>query len=500
MNNLVMQLASSLLVFLISFASPVNAADVPISLFDMSRYDQNIDDWIKPSSNNYHTRLVSKKFQTQRSNQFKHQWLLPWDQTYINDVLNQSPDLYQIEQEVLQAFNNKGKESSKIGYAENFRPYKQAWLDKIIYQMNAAQFQAPQNYNARQRGIVLRNTQARALPTNDVYFHHFTLPGQGYPFDLLQVSSVWAGTPVYIIGTTRDKSWSLVLTPAFIAWVPSNAISKVKDSFANFWSKQIKKSGLVAITHNATSIVDHSGQFLFKGYVGSVFPLYAQKHKELIVLVPVQGPHGQVNKETATLKNTTATLMPMAATPNNFISVMKSLLNRPYGWGGMYFYNDCSQELKSVMAPFGIWLPRHSSYQVNAGKLVNKTSLNTDDRVQYLSQHGHPFMTLVYIGGHVFLYLGNYTNPKTGNDVPLTYQDVWGMVPHDHSRRAVIGQSVIFPLLKSFPQDPTLQSEAANSRPFQVSFLDEMPATSEPYRAMIMLGSRVPLLRDLVGV
>ena len=29
----------------------------------------------------------------------------------------------------------------------------------------------------------------------------------------------------------------------------------------------------------------------------------------------------------------------------------------PYGWGGMYFYNNCSAELKSLFTPFGFGYP-----------------------------------------------------------------------------------------------------------------------------------------------
>jgi hypothetical protein len=84
--------------------------------------------------------------------------------------------------------------------------------------------------------------------------------------------------------------------------------------------------------------------------------------------------------------------------------------------------------------------------------------------------------TLIYIGGHVMLYLGNTT--RDGQVVPVVYQDVWGLRPADNSRRAVIGGSVILPLLLHIPEDPSLQSLAA-TRIFQISIIGA-PAEGTP--------------------
>ncbi len=76
--------------------------------------------------------------------------------------------------------------------------------------------------------------------------------------------------------------------------------------------------------------------------------------------------------------------------------------------------------------------------------------------------------TLIYIGGHVMLYLG--TTRRDGQTVPVVYQDIWGLRPADNSRRSVIGGSVIFPLMTSIPEDPSLQS-LAGTPIFQISIL-----------------------------
>ncbi len=41
-------------------------------------------------------------------------------------------------------------------------------------------------------------------------------------------------------------------------------------------------------------------------------------------------------------------------------------------------------------------------------------------------KQGHPLMTIVHIHGHVFLYLGNYPDPKSkqGSLIARTYQNI----------------------------------------------------------------------------
>jgi cell wall-associated NlpC family hydrolase len=156
--------------------------------------------------------------------------------------------------------------------------------------------------------------------------------------------------------------------------------------------------------------------------------------------------------------------------------VLKALIGRPYGWGNMNFDNDCSSELQSIFAAFGVWLPRHSSTQMSAGHMIDLSASTPAERLDYLSRHGEAMRTLVYIGGHVMLYLGKAS--VDGHVVPIVYQDIWGLQPADDSRRAVIGGSVILPLLLRYPEDPSLESLAATPT-FEISILG-MPVSGAP--------------------
>jgi len=70
------------------------------------------------------------------------------------------------------------------------------------------------------------------------------------------------------------------------------------------------------------------------------------------------------------------------------------------------------------------------------------------------------------------LYLGNYKHD--GQELmPLTYQNIWGLAPASKDKRYVLGQSILFPLLKYYPEYPDAKSLVGSSY-FKFIFLDEL--------------------------
>ncbi|MBU0743969.1 MAG: SH3 domain-containing protein [Gammaproteobacteria bacterium] len=399
----------------------------------------------------------------------------PWDNRYIKETLEKSLAPYILEQKIRGSFDNSSNSNpKKIGYGVNFRPYSAVWINEIIANMNLKQFSSPFKYRPNNRGIAVRNLLARALPTNDPFFYKLSLPGEGYPFDNLQESAIWAGAPVYIIGETSDKQWLLVLTSSYIAWVESDRIAKTSESFIKKW-QQYAKQKMVAITKNKLSIFDLENQYRFNAYIGAVFPGKNINKNTITVLIPIADTYHRAKISFARLNKKDAKIMPLEATPHNFVTIMSSLLGRPYGWGGMYFYNDCSAELQSLYTPFGIWLPRNSSAQINAREKIDLSENSMEEHLKHLLENGKKFITIIYIGAHTITYMGKYPNPNSAAHEPiaLTFQNVWGnLKPADGSYRAVVGKSVLLPLLTKYPEDPKINSQA-NHKYFQISFLDK---------------------------
>lgn len=443
----------------------VKAEQPLLTLFPLDRYTQKVDAWIKPSDPNYETPLLSSEIQKKKAEQFYEHFagsLSPWHQAYVNPHIIHAEAT---QKAAIEKFGNQNKSKNQLGYGVNFRPYPIAWIQKIENNMRLSQF-SQGTYQDKLRGIAINNLHARLLPTEDVHYYSHTLAGEGYPFDNLQMSSIWVGTPVYILGESQDHHWLLVLTPDFVAWVKANGIARVSDIFVKQWQAQAKQN-LAAITRTETPLKNESGRYLYLAYVGSVFPAEVI-HSSLKIMVPVADAQGNARIQYAKVSSENATIIPLKATPKHFAKIIRTLVGRPYGWGNLYFYNDCSAELKNLFTPFGIWLPRQSYDQPQAGKIVDLSSSSKEQRLAYLLEKGRPFMTIVYIGGHVILYTGKHPTL----DVPMTYQNLWGLSPNPPLKRVVIGKAVFLPMLLQYPEDTNLISQSDKGT-FQMIYLDE---------------------------
>jgi cell wall-associated NlpC family hydrolase len=446
-----------------------------ISLFPLNNYSQNINGWIKPDANSQQ-RWLSREKQQQHFDIFKKHYigeLSPWHKNRINYILNQNPNIGTIEQLIIDHYTNAEKPE---GYGINFRPYDVSWIQQIAQNIPIDKL-GKIIYQNRQRAIAIDNLSLRQLPTNDVFFFNPKLPGQGFPFDNLQMTAIWAGTPLYVLQQSQDRAWTLVVTPELIGWVKSTGIAYVDDAFVKKWTHAAHKN-LGAVIRTSTSIIDDEAkQFRFTTQIGAVFPIEI-RGSTVKAWIPISDLHQQAKIRHASLSVQDITPMPLEPTVSQSVALISQLIGRPYGWGGLDFYNDCSAELKHLFTPFGVWLPRHSSHQMYVGKFVDLSQEEKHDRLEYLRKNGHPFSTIVYVGRHVFLYLGNFIDPVSKDNVILTYQNVWGLRPNPPNRRAVIGKAVLFPMLLKYPEDKKLVSLAGGSF-FQITYIDQDPNTNE---------------------
>ncbi|MGF6774694.1 hypothetical protein P3T18_007214 [Paraburkholderia sp. GAS199] len=469
-----------------------------VSLFPMTGYDQNVDHWLEPDSAGYDTPFLSEVEQQAHLRALFARYFgtgtnapSPWNPAYVTLRVyrQQGADIAALQQRRLERFDNDGKSGAALGYGENFRPHDKAWIDAIAQNMNVAQFGQTVAYQPQRRAIATGNLPVRELPTMDPSYYDHRLAGEGYPFDNLQISAVRPGTPLYVLGTSVDGAWQYVQTPDVQGWVRSEGVGMTDSRFIDSWRAAAARSLGAVITASAP-ISDSRGVFRFDAPAGTLLPLasgtLARPPGQIdaspavptsatdpaaalrTVLIPVRDVDGQALIRTAPLNGTQIAPTPLAATPRHLAMLMKALIGRPYGWGNSGFYNDCSSELQSIFATFGVWLPRHSSTQMSAGRMIDLSASTPAQRLDYLAQHGVAFRTLIYIGGHVMLYIGNTT--RNGTTVPVVYQDVWGLRPADNSRRAVIGGSVILPLFEHIPEDAALQS-LAGTPTFQISIL-----------------------------
>ncbi|MFZ3044436.1 MAG: SH3 domain-containing protein [Desulfatirhabdiaceae bacterium] len=274
------------------------------------------------------------------------------------------------------------------------------WLDEMKLQMNYLGIgeQIPVRY-----GVITCFSDQRILPTDEPIYSE---PGDS-DFDVLQNSALDLGTPVRILHETVDGSWCYVQSELSGGWIRTEAIARCgrEDALAWFRPKQF-----VVVTRAKADI------FLtpkLTGYhetvrMGVCLPLVKHPGQFAVVTIPLRNAGGDFVSETAYVRASTLHRGFLDATPDNIIQQAFELLNAPYGWGGMYGEQDCSRFIQEVLATVGIRMPRNSSDQAKVGQQLAAFSESVDLQSRYdvLMRHAAGGMTLLYLKGHIMLYLG----------------------------------------------------------------------------------------------
>ena len=109
-------------------------------------------------------------------------------------------------------------------------------------------------------------------------------------------------------------------------------------------------------------------------------------------------------------------------TPRNIIEQAFSLLNAPYGWGGMYGEQDCSRFIQEIFATVGINMPRNSTDQAKVGELIARFDEKTkeEEKIKIILSRAIGGITTLRLKGHIMLYLGSV------NGRPYVIHETWG--------------------------------------------------------------------------
>ncbi len=300
-------------------------------------------------------------------------------------------------------------------FGENLLPLDQTWRDQM------RELAGPHKaLEADWPAVATANSSLRLLPTMHPAFYDPRDPGEGFPFDYLQNSTVWAGTPLYVAYLSSDRAWALVESRFAAGWMPVTDLARVDQETVT----AMEQTALVAVTRDLIPLVDNTGQFRFMGRVGMLLPAFHDQDDpdSPKMLLPVRGVDGDAVLVPAPLPEDLAVYaFPVPLTPAAVSSVADSMMGQPYGWGGLYLNRDCSATLMDLFADFGIFLPRNSKAQAAAGRTVALAGLDDEAKIRTILAQGKPLRTLLYKPGHILLYLGPYRGR------PAVLHTVWGL-------------------------------------------------------------------------
>ena len=62
--------------------------------------------------------------------------------------------------------------------------------------------------------------------------------------------------------------------------------------------------------------------------------------------------------------------------------------------------------MRDLFVPFGVWLPRNSSAQAKAWQFISFVKASPSGKEIIIKDEGVPFATLLWLRGHITLYIG----------------------------------------------------------------------------------------------
>ncbi len=355
---------------------------------------------------------------------FKKNYFAPW-----ND-----PELHFSKKGIYEKENKFIKKFTKTpGWGFNKRPYSTEWAKHLSENM---QINYP--FNTNKPAITLRNIDLRILPTNHPSFTNWTDPGQGPPFDDLQESHLHINSPIYVLHTSKDKIWSLVITSEkTYGWVKNNDIAFVDQSFIQDWQNNnfiTSKKEPVPILHNN----------VYQGHlkIGSILPILKEEQNNYTVKFASRSANGRAAIKTTNITKDHIKKWPISANAKSVAEISNELNGHPYGWGGLLGERDCSALVKDIFTAFGYWLPRNSSdIHAYVKNNIPIGHLNAQEKEEKIINSATPFFSLLWFKGHIMLYLG-HDNKET-----YSFHAIWGLrtqtTANDKDGRSIFGRALV---------------------------------------------------------
>ncbi|MBE0498411.1 MAG: SH3 domain-containing protein [Campylobacterales bacterium] len=285
------------------------------------------------------------------------------------------------------------------------------------------------------KAISLSYLNLRSFPTEKPLYRDPGRAGEGFPFDYMQNSGIHANEPLFVSHLSEEGDWAYVFTAYATGWVPLQKISFVSDKVAESW----QNARQVEILDEFYPIKDLRGGFVFYGRVGMRLPLVSIEEEHYIALAITPGKNHSPVYTQVKIPFDVGHEGQLLLNSSNLKRTVDLMLRSNYGWGGLFQERDCSSMLRDLYAPFGIWLPRNSSEQAKAGRVISLEGLTLKQKRELIIKEGVPFETLIYKPGHILLYLGMHKG-----EIAVLH-NVWGIktLQNGVEGRKIIGKTVI---------------------------------------------------------
>jgi hypothetical protein len=310
-------------------------------------------------------------------------------------------------------------------YRENGKvipPYQyNKWL------RNAQMFQLD---SKKYKAITIRRTNVKALPTSTAFYRDPKRVGEGFPFDYNQNSALHINVPLYISHFSKDKRWAYVRASYSFGWVKVVDLALVNDQF----TKAFRNNTYAMTIKDNLRLYDDKKRSFSLVKLGALFPIGKDGVSYLTAKRNAKG-QARIHKVKIATPHIIAK-KPLPFTAKNVAMLAKEFYGEPYGWGGSYECRDCSATTRDFLSTFGIFLRRNSSKQAKDGNSIKIKGLEKEIKKRTIISQAEPFRSLLYVPGHIVLYLGEYKGE------PVVMHTYWGIRKNDGTK-LITGRTII---------------------------------------------------------
>lgn len=285
----------------------------------------------------------------------------------------------------------------------------------------------------RYKAITIKRTNVKALPTSASFFRDPRRTGEGFPFDYNQNSALHINIPLYISHFSKDYRWAFVRASYSFGWIKTSDLAIVNKKFI----KKFKNDNYAMVVKDDLRLYDEKNKALSIIKLGALFPIAKSSKHAKSYLVAKRNKKGQASIHKVKLTNPhLLAKKPLAFTAKNVAIIAREFYGEPYGWGGSYQCRDCSATTRDFLGVFGIFLRRNSSKQAKDGKSIKIKNWSKAYKKKFINENADPFRSLLYVPGHIVLYLGQY------NGEPVIMHTYWG-VRKKNGTKLITGRTII---------------------------------------------------------
>lgn len=382
-TNIIFGLCISSLVYAVS---PTSGGSIP----DISTLSQNANAYVATTQ-----PILDKNAQKSSEENYLMQYYSVWNEQFPQFTLSQLNQWYDYF-------------IKNPGVGENLSPVNASFFQNLKDQTDNGSFG-----RLMIPAIVTSTTNMRLAPTNVPNYSD----ANATSFDTLQCTSIYYGTPLMIIGQTKDKSWYFVDSGMQAeGWIPSSDIAFVSK-------EQIKKlentQNYMVFRRDDVPMYNATDMVVAQGRIGMIMPLTKSKNNFEIIGYGKDVGTGMAQLLPLKVNREDGHTFPYEMTQANVANFINLLLGKPYGWGGVFGYRDCSLTQKDLMTQFGIFLNRNSGNLLSCGQDISLANLTNAQKLNVIAIEGVPFRTLLIMNGHVMLYIGMI------NGNPIMFHEYW---------------------------------------------------------------------------